>query len=191
MVREVNKGRECSVDGCQYPAFCKTFCKAHYEQMRQHGRITGIVMPHKKARGGITKENPDEYRAWNLMKRRCLNKNTKEYSNYGGRGIKICDRWINCFSNFLEDMGKKPKGHSLDRINPNGDYSPENCRWADWWDQERNRRDSRTIPCIRPHRRRFLLTIQRGRKVYRKVCPTIEDAIRLRDRITKEWRENA
>ena len=191
MAKEVNKGKECSVDGCHYPAFCKTFCKAHYEQVRQHGRITGLVVPHIKARGGITKDNQDEYRAWNLMKRRCLNKNTKEYPNYGGRGIKICDRWIHNFSNFLDDMGKKSKGCSLDRINPDGDYCPENCRWADWWEQERNRRNSRAVPCIRPHRRRYLLIIQHGENIYRKICPTLDDAICLRDKITNEWRKNA
>lgn len=76
-----------------------------------------------------------EYSAWQGMKARCLNPNTKSYSNYGGRGIKICDRWLESdgrgFLNFLEDMGFKPyKGATLDRVSPRGDYCKDNCRWA-------------------------------------------------------------
>ena len=186
MVKEVNKGEKCSVGGCQYPAFCKTFFKAHYEQMRQHGRITGMVVPHKKARGGITKENEDEYRTWNLMKRRCSNKNTKEYKNYGGRGIRVCDRWVDSFSNFLEDMGKRPNGCSLDRIDCSGDYSPENCRWATSRQQQRNRRNNRREPCIYPLKGRYYVIVERNGTIKRKSCFSMRDAIIVRDVFTQE-----
>ena len=82
--------------------------------------------------------------AWLSMRNRCLNLKAQHYKDYGGRGISICDRW-NSFENFLNDMGEAPKGFSLDRIDNNGDYCPENCRWATMQMQCRNRRSNRLI----------------------------------------------
>lgn len=77
------------------------------------------------------------YRSWHNMRQRCKNPNTPKYSYYGGRGITVCDRW-NTFTNFLEDMGERPEGTSIDRINPNGNYEPTNCRWSTWVEQNNN-----------------------------------------------------
>lgn len=80
------------------------------------------------------------------MKGRCYNKNNKKYKDYGGRGIKVCDRWLESFWNFYEDMGKRPSPkHTLDRINVNGDYCPENCKWSTHEEQANNRRNSLLI----------------------------------------------
>lgn len=84
------------------------------------------------------------YSVWFDMKRRCQNKNNKRYDCYGSRGIKVCRRW-NKFENFFKDMGYPPKGKTLDRINNDGDYSPENCRWADKFQQANNRRNNRIL----------------------------------------------
>ena len=82
-----------------------------------------------------------EYRAWVGMKARCLNINAPKYPSYGGRGIKVCPRWVSSFNNFYEDMGDRTSpDHSLDRINNDGDYTPENCRWATRPQQMRNRK---------------------------------------------------
>lgn len=84
-----------------------------------------------------------EYNAWDSMKQRCLNVNNCSYKHYGGRGIKVCDRWLESFNNFLEDMGIKPSiEYSIDRINVNGNYEPSNCRWSTPKQQANNRRNN-------------------------------------------------
>ncbi len=83
----------------------------------------------------------NEYIAWKSMKQRCYNKNIKAYNDYGGRGIIVCDEWLNDFIAFFNYIGVKPnKEYSLDRINNNGNYEPGNVRWANKTDQINNRR---------------------------------------------------
>ena len=84
------------------------------------------------------------YRSWSMMKNRCRNPNHDKASYYAGRGIKMCDRWER-FENFLEDMGERPDGHSIDRIDNNGNYEPGNCRWATHSQQMRNTRRSNQL----------------------------------------------
>ena len=89
---------------------------------------------------GINGNFTKEYRAWMHMKGRCYVKTDKAFRNYGKRGIKVCDKWKNSYKNFLQDMGRCPDGYSLERINVNGDYTPENCEWIPMKDQSRNTR---------------------------------------------------
>ena len=81
-----------------------------------------------------------EYKVWTAMKQRCLNPKCKSFQNYGARGISICDQWVVSFDAFFRDMGARPKGASIDRIDVNGDYEPGNCRWATATQQSRNQR---------------------------------------------------
>ncbi len=87
-----------------------------------------------------------EYNSWTAMKQRCYYEKSNNYHNYGGRGITVCDRWINSFDNFISDMGLKPSNsYSLDRIDNNGNYEPGNCRWATKQQQMSGRSTSHVI----------------------------------------------
>ncbi len=90
-----------------------------------------------------TDKHSREYITWCNVKQRCTDPDHNRYYRYGGRGIRMCDRWLHSFQAFLEDMGRRPSSkHSIDRINNDGDYEPHNCRWATSMEQRHNRGDS-------------------------------------------------
>ena len=92
----------------------------------------------KRATHAMT--NSSTYSSWKSMKARCLNPTDKDYENYGGRGIRVCDRWLKSFIDFHADMGDRPKGKTIDRINNDGDYEPNNCKWSTPKEQGNNKR---------------------------------------------------
>lgn len=126
----------CSVKSCIRKHAAKSYCLMHYKRISRHNDLD---WGKKRMRSHGLCKTP-EYRAWHAMKQRCTNPKATGYAEwYGGQGITVCNRWLDSFESFLEDMGKRPsKNHSLDRINCKLDYSPDNCRWADKTTQANN-----------------------------------------------------
>lgn len=85
------------------------------------------------------------YKSWESMKQRCNNANSVDYHRYGGRGIYVCSRWNDSFENFIADMGARPEGKTLDRIENSKGYEPNNCKWSTATEQQENRRTNPTI----------------------------------------------
>lgn len=85
------------------------------------------------------------HKSWESMKQRCLNPNASDYHRYGGRGVTVCSRWKDSFENFLADMGERPEGKSLDRIESEKGYEPNNCKWSTPREQQLNKRSNPTI----------------------------------------------
>lgn len=126
----------CCIKGCAKPVRSVFFCASHYAKWNRHGHPLGVVIGERHG-----DSQSKEFKAWLAMRKRCLYPKSPNWSDYGGRGIKVCSRWRYSYQAFLDDMGRCPRGATLDRIDPDGDYTPKNCRWLPRERQASNRRN--------------------------------------------------
>ena len=108
-----------------------------------HSKSCGCLLKERKnaLKHGLRKH--PVYRIWDTMKQRCTNQNNAKYHRYGARGIKVCDEWLNDPKAFIEYMGERPEGYTIDRINNDGNYEPGNVRWATQKEQQNNRSNNK------------------------------------------------
>jgi len=127
--------KQCVIINCKGNHKALGYCAKHYKRVLRYGD------PFCTKRHGMY--STPIYQVWQSMKKRCYNSNCKDYKDYGGRGIIVCDRWLNSFENFYEDMGDKPFPKAqLDREKNNEDYTPDNCRWVTNTVNQQNRRNN-------------------------------------------------
>lgn len=130
----------CKVVDCKNQRRRKGYCDHHWYCWFTYGD----PLKEKWPKHGLY--NSPEHRSWVQMRQRCNNDKSIGWTLYGGRGIKVCDRWYSSFLNFYDDMGAKPTPkHSIDRINVDGDYEPGNCRWATIHEQAANHRNNNAV----------------------------------------------
>ena len=111
-----------------------------------HTRSCGCLQRESRTKHGHnTGQKSPTYQTWDAMIQRCYNEKSTKFYLYGSRGISVCDRWRSSFSDFLEDMGERPLGKTIDRLDGNGNYEPGNCRWATRKEQQRNLRSNQFI----------------------------------------------
>ncbi|MFF7550943.1 hypothetical protein ACFZCU_46175 [Streptomyces canus] len=130
--------------------------EAQINELRERAKSAGAAgSPSAEARQRMSQERTEHghskrgatsptYQTWRNMRSRCENPNVPAYKNYGGRGITVCERWKS-FDNFLADMGERPEGMTIERIDNDGNYEPSNCRWSTYQQQGRNTRANRRL----------------------------------------------
>lgn len=161
-------------------------CSKHYSRFKKYGRDYSAYNDYHRGE----RFHP-LYHSWKGMKKRCYCKKDTSYPHYGGAGIKVCERWLdrdNGFKNFVKDMGDRPDGCSLDRIDPNGDYEPSNCRWATFRVQTLNRKNKKKDPYIyNSYNGKYKIIVRANGHAHTKVVDTIEEARKVRDSFLEKY----
>ena len=166
--------KTCKIDGCNNKHYGQGYCNKHYKRNWRYGDplYTKIELHGMK--------NTSEYRSWCDMKRRCYNASNSAFHRYGGRDIAVCDKWKSSFNCFLLDMGLKPFPKAqIDRIDNNGNYGPDNCRWVTQTENARNRSgvklSMKKVKEIRKLYKKGNITHKALGILYKVATPTIAD----------------
>lgn len=174
----MGKINKCKACGELKEIIAKGLCKKCYTRVWKYGDASICLR-----RVGQNRSKNPIYHVYSSMIARCTRATDKRYKDYGGRGIKVCKRWLEPngvgFDNFTEDMGERPEKYSLDRIDNDGDYCPENCRWASVNQQAVNKRNNNVVPGVRyvPKDKRWLARLEVGGKtVLQKEFKTFDEA---------------
>lgn len=176
--------RKCTIPNCFKKHKGHGLCDAHYQKLKKRGDPlfgrTNIMHGDRYT---------PEYKTWLHIKQRCMNIKDRDYKNYGGRGIKVCERWLGDYRLFLKDMGKRPSPkHTIDRKDNDGDYEPTNCRWVTRGIQAINKRGPSTNTSgfrgvtIHNKKWRALLSLD-GVRFSIGVYPTPQEAAYVRDQV--------
>lgn len=179
--------RVCQIGDCSEGVNTKGLCRKHYRRKWKYGDPN----VQKNASGFNSTKHP-LYNTYTGMKQRCTDKNVLAYKNYGGRGIKVCDRWLGVygFQNFVADMGDKPgKQYTLDRVDNDADYTPDNCKWSDWHEQSMNKRtttETHGISYIESRKRWFAQLIVDG-KAYNQYFVSKSEAMQYRKTLEEKY----
>lgn len=177
----------CSVLTCSSDKYCKGFCIKHYQRFLKWGDpsiVKTADWENKPYIDGKPLTKHPLYKVWSSMKQRCYDPNAKTYEYYGGRGITVCERWRESFSNFQADMGEKPTpGHSIDRKDVNSNYTPDNCRWATKHQQMANKSNSSNHVGVHKFQSGWRANYQKGNMKFKRLFKSKESAIEQR----KEW----
>lgn len=180
--------RKCKIEGCERTGkITRGMCRHHYRKWLVHARPGVDFTPNSAVHGFANTQKDPTYQAWRVIHRKCYQETSNQYASFGAKGIRVAYRWNGAkgFLNFREDMGTRPPGKYLDRVDPNEDFTPENCVWRTMFEVKWYRRDDTTNIYRKDQKYTTRLSLK-GKPEYVGTFDTLEEAIAARDKRGEE-----